>query len=97
MKEDTQPCEKSGSIWSCPTCGQSERPPTEHVADTAAPALSKEKAALAIFAAILPRALDKADRKAFPEGSLAVMKLEIAAAWAMADLWISERPDLELE
>lgn len=59
--------------------------------------LNKEDIALMFFSAILPRALDKADRKAFPEGSLAVMKLEIAAAWAMADLWISERPDLQLE
>jgi hypothetical protein len=57
--------------------------------------LNKEDVALRLFAAILPRALDKADRKAFPEGALAVMKLEIASAWAMADLWISERPDLE--
>jgi hypothetical protein len=53
--------------------------------------LNKEEIALAIFTAILPRALDKADQKAFPEGSIMVMKLEISAAWAMADLWISER------
>jgi hypothetical protein len=53
--------------------------------------LSKEEIALAIFTAILPRALDKADQKAFPEGSLMLMKLEMSAAWAMADLWVSER------
>ena len=53
--------------------------------------LNKEEIALAIFTAILPRALDKANLKAFPEGSLMAMKLEISAAWAMADLWVSER------
>ena len=57
--------------------------------------LSREEIALTIFAAMLPRAIDKADRKAFPEGSLMAMQLEISAAWAMADLWISERENSE--
>jgi hypothetical protein len=31
MKQDTQPSDKNNSIWSCPTCGQSEYPPTDAV------------------------------------------------------------------
>lgn len=57
------------------------------------PSLNREEIALSIFVALLPRALDKADKMAFPEGALNRMKLEIAAAWVMTDLWISERPD----
>ncbi len=57
--------------------------------------LNREEIALSIFVGLLPRALDKADKMAFPEGALNRMKLEIAAAWAMADLWISERPESE--
>jgi hypothetical protein len=53
----------------------------------------REEIALAFFTALLPRALDEADRMAFPEGALKLMKLEISAAWEMADLWISEREE----
>ena len=57
--------------------------------------LSREEVAISIFAAMLPRALDKADAMAFPEGALKYIKLEISAAWSMADMWIFERQDSE--
>jgi hypothetical protein len=55
--------------------------------------MGRDEIALAFFTALLPRALDEADRMAFPEGALKLMKLEISAAWEMADLWISEREE----
>lgn len=57
--------------------------------------LSREEVALAMFTALLPRSIKRADERLFPEGAKKVIKDEIAAAWAMADLWISERPESE--
>lgn len=59
--------------------------------------LSREDVALAMFTALLPQSIRKANERLFPEGAAKVMKDEIAAAWAMADIWISERKRLTVE
>ena len=52
---------------------------------------SREQIALTMFAAMLPRVMDRTNAMAFPEGARKVAKEEIAAAWHFADLWILER------
>jgi hypothetical protein len=59
--------------------------------------MSREEVALAMFTALLPQSIKKANEKLFPEGAAKVMKDEMSAAWTMADLWISERKTLMVE
>jgi len=51
----------------------------------------REKIALKMFCATLNRTIEKADRKAFPEGVSKVFKEEIQAAYEAADFWIEQR------